>query len=360
MQFAQDALQEQKETLERTVKERLAEIDQHRRNAISIAEDAEAARQAAEASRAQYEQVVSMISDIVWRYEVDDRGQVVDCYISPVGDRLLGLPAGTIGNDMERYFSYVDPEDLPTVQQALSSAMHKLAKEVTLEYRLRKPDGATLWVRSRGSAYLQPDGHVVAVGTTSDVTERKQAEESLLLKNLLLSTQQEVSIDGILAVGGDDRVILFNRRFVEMMNIPPELLESKDDATVLRSVYALVADPDAFLNKVKYLYAHCRETSRDELSLKDGRVFDRYSAHVRIRRSLLWPGLVLPRHHGAEANGRRTPQGQRRRRGRQPRQEPVPGQHEPRDPHADDGHPRLCRPHVGRERRTHEHENTSP
>ncbi len=112
IQFAQDALQEQKETLERTVKERLAEIDQHRRNAISIAEDAKAARQAAEASRAQYEQVVSMISDIVWRYEVDSEGQFVNSYISPVADRLLGLPAGTIGNDFDKYFSYVHARGL--------------------------------------------------------------------------------------------------------------------------------------------------------------------------------------------------------------------------------------------------------
>ena len=65
MQFAQDALQEQKETLERTVEERVAEIDQTRRNAVSIAEDAEAARQAAEASRAQYEQSANAASAIV-------------------------------------------------------------------------------------------------------------------------------------------------------------------------------------------------------------------------------------------------------------------------------------------------------
>ena len=94
MQFAQDALQEQKETLERTVKERLAEIDQNRRNAISIAEDAEAARQAAEASRAQYEQVVSMISDVVWRYEVDGQGQfVAQLYLAGRGP-AAGLAGG--------------------------------------------------------------------------------------------------------------------------------------------------------------------------------------------------------------------------------------------------------------------------
>ena len=51
VRFAQDALQEQKETLERTVQERVSEIDRTRRNALSIAEDAEAARQAAEAGQ---------------------------------------------------------------------------------------------------------------------------------------------------------------------------------------------------------------------------------------------------------------------------------------------------------------------
>ena len=94
VRFAQDALQEQKETLERTVKERMSEIDRTRRNALSIAEDAEAARQAAEASQTQYENVVSMISDVIWRYEVDGQGRFIASYISPVANRLLGLPGG--------------------------------------------------------------------------------------------------------------------------------------------------------------------------------------------------------------------------------------------------------------------------
>jgi len=45
--------------------------------------------QAVEASRAQYEQVVSMISDIVWRYEVNNQGQFVSSYISPVRSKCL-------------------------------------------------------------------------------------------------------------------------------------------------------------------------------------------------------------------------------------------------------------------------------
>ncbi|MCE5267196.1 MAG: PAS domain S-box protein [Planctomycetaceae bacterium] len=236
------------------------------------------AKEAAEASRSQYEQVVSMISDVVWRYEVDDRGQFVASYISPVADRLLGVPAGTIGHNFDKYFSCVYPEDLPVVQEALFSGLRDPKKGIAAEYRLRKPDGTTRWVSSKGLAYLQPNGHIYVFGTTSDITDRKQAEEAITLKNALLSTQQEASIDGILAVDGDNKVILSNRRFIEMWNIPPEVIESKDDAPLLQAVVTRIANSDAFLEKVRYLYEHRRETSREEVSLKDGRTFDRYSA----------------------------------------------------------------------------------
>ena len=120
-----------------------------------------------------------MISDIVWRYDVNAKGEHIGSYISPVADRMLGLPDGTIGNSFEKYFSYVHPDDLPAVQEILSEGIRTLGKDKTAEYRLRKADGTTLWVRSKGSAYSQPDGRVTVFGTTSDITERKQAEEAL-------------------------------------------------------------------------------------------------------------------------------------------------------------------------------------
>jgi PAS domain S-box-containing protein len=136
------------------------------------------AKQATKDSQAQYEQVVSMISDIVWRYDVNVKGEPVGSYISPVADRMLGLPDGTIGNSFDKYFSYVHPDDLPAVQKIISEGIRTLGKDKTAEYRLRKADGTTLCVGSKGSAYSQPDGRVSVFGTTSDITKRKQAEEA--------------------------------------------------------------------------------------------------------------------------------------------------------------------------------------
>ena len=111
------------------------------------------------------------------------------------------------------------------------------------------------------------------------ITERKRVEEELQFRNILLSTQQEASIDGILVVDEKARILSYNRRFVEMWSIPANLVEDRVDGPVLQFVRDQMADPRSlFLQRVQYLYDQRQETSRDELVLTDGRVFDRYSA----------------------------------------------------------------------------------
>jgi PAS domain S-box-containing protein len=124
-------------------------------------------------------------------------------------------------------------------------------------------------------------GEIIAViETVQDITGRRRAEEELDLKNVILSTQQETSMDGILLVDGNNSIISYNQRFVDLWGIPPELVEAKDDAPVLQLVTTQVVDSEGFVARVKHLYEHREEKSREEILLKDGRVIDRYSAPV--------------------------------------------------------------------------------
>ena len=103
------------------------------------------------------------------------------------------------------------------------------------------------------------------------------ADEALRLANRLLSAQLELSIDGILVVDENGKMVSTNRRFVEMWGIPSDVMESKSDARALQSVTDNLVRPEEFIAKVKYLYAHAEVTCQDEIALKDGRTFDRYS-----------------------------------------------------------------------------------
>jgi diguanylate cyclase (GGDEF)-like protein/PAS domain S-box-containing protein len=120
--------------------------------------------------------------------------------------------------------------------------------------------------------------HTYFIAIKRDVTERRRSDEALLLKNALLEAQTETTIDGILVVDECDRIILANKRFGSNFGIPNEMLAKGDDLPVRKYVMCQVEDPDAFVAKMSYLNEHRDEKSRDELKLKDGKVFDRYSA----------------------------------------------------------------------------------
>jgi PAS domain S-box-containing protein len=150
-------------------------------------------KQAGEEIRALFEQVFSMISDIIWRYDVDSQAQNIDCYISPVADKMLGLPEGTIGCSFDKYYSYVHPDDLPALQKRLSDGIREFAGDKIAEYRMRKADGSILWVCSKACASSQPDGRITVFGTTSDITERKQAEEVLRQSEKHLTRAEKIA-----------------------------------------------------------------------------------------------------------------------------------------------------------------------
>ena len=180
------------------------------------------AKHSADESRAKYEQVVSMISDVVWSYDVNVRGEYVGSYISPVADRLLGVPEGSIGNSFNKFFLYIHPDDLPEVQKKLSEVLRMLVKELAVEYRLQRADGATIWVRSRASAYSQPDGRITAFGTTSDITELKQMETSQRESKEFLDKIINSISDPIFVIDRQHRHILVNKAMCEMSNRPRE------------------------------------------------------------------------------------------------------------------------------------------
>lgn len=113
-----------------------------------------------------------------------------------------------------------------------------------------------------------------------EVTERKVAEQDLIRTASLLEAVQEASIDGILVIDENRKVVSHNKKFEEIWRIPRELAAQRDDEKLLGYVLTMIENCDAFVEKVEYLYDHPEETSRDEIELRDGRHLERYSAPV--------------------------------------------------------------------------------
>ena len=108
--------------------------------------------------------------------------------------------------------------------------------------------------------------------------ERKRVEEELQFRNAILCTQLELCPDGILVVDEQRTIIHYNRRFVDLWQVPLEVMESRSDKRVLQALSSRLADPQQFLARVNYLYEHREEKSEEEIALQNGETYERHSA----------------------------------------------------------------------------------
>jgi len=176
----------------------------------------------------------------------------------------------------------ISPRYQPDGTSSLVAARQKMASAFThgkarFEWLHKRKSGETFPAEVFLTA-LTLNGQPRLLATVRDLTERKRAVDTLLFKTALLEAQSETTIDGILVVDESDRIVLANKQFAAHFEIPEPMLKSGDDLAVRQFVTGHMVDPAAFVEKVEYLYRHREEKSRDEIRLKNGKTFDRYSA----------------------------------------------------------------------------------
>ncbi|HUD51981.1 putative bifunctional diguanylate cyclase/phosphodiesterase [Parvibaculum sp.] len=112
----------------------------------------------------------------VWDWDI-----VADTlYVSPSVEAMLGLDAGTLGGNEVSWREHMHPADRETYRNALNAYIGRGNVSFTLEFRMRHSDGAFRWVALNASCIAGPEGFATrCVGTASDVTPRKTAEERL-------------------------------------------------------------------------------------------------------------------------------------------------------------------------------------
>lgn len=107
-------------------------------------------------------------------------------------EAIFGLPAGSFSNSLDAYYEYIHPEDRQRVKQTALTAIDE-RKDFVVEFRFYHSDGSLRWMEGRGMAVYSPDGDPIKVyGIGADITERKQAEESLRLSQNHLALAQEI------------------------------------------------------------------------------------------------------------------------------------------------------------------------
>ena len=227
-------------------------------------------------SEARFKQLAVQSGTITW--EVDAQGMYT--YVSQVAAAVLGYRP----DEMEGRMYFYDLHPAAGREAFKKAALVIFARQepfLNLVNAALAKDGRLVWLSTNGIPLVDAAGTLRGYrGSDTDITMQRQAEEALREKSAVLEAQVNASLDGILVVDEHHKIVLVNPRIIELFKVPPQILHGDDDAALLQHVVSLTKDPKPFLVKVRHLYEHHNETSRDEIEFKDGMVLDRYSAPV--------------------------------------------------------------------------------
>lgn len=110
--------------------------------------------------------------------------------------------------------------------------------------------------------------------------EKNHALEEIKYRNVLLSTQQEASVDGLLSVNADCASFSFNRRFREIWGIPLGELENDHKDKILKYIFSKIENKNCFQEKLHKLSIITDIKTRDEIVLKDGTTLECHSSPI--------------------------------------------------------------------------------
>ncbi len=115
--------------------------------------------------------------DMIWDWDVSSD----KVFTSPEAEQLLGLKRGTLEGPAAKWLDVLHPLDRDRFRAALDNVLEQRRGRLTQDFRLRTQDGHYLWFALKARPVVGSDGEVVRlVGTLTDVTEFKNAEERLL------------------------------------------------------------------------------------------------------------------------------------------------------------------------------------
>jgi diguanylate cyclase (GGDEF)-like protein/PAS domain S-box-containing protein len=133
-------------------------------------------------------------------------------------------PDGDAEDGHEVWTDRVHPEDLPKILDLIRRQHSGELTQVRMEYRERHRSGSYIWISSLGSPIEWfPDGRPKRIiGTDTDITERKTAEEQLRRLSRRLSLALDVSRIGLFECNLDTGELFWDDRVREIYGISPD------------------------------------------------------------------------------------------------------------------------------------------
>ncbi len=198
---------------------------------------------------------------------VDDKGYII--YASPSVTKILGY-------DQENYvgknfFDFINNDDLDTAAKLFKEVLSSEGNIVNnVQFRFKHSDGHWMWHEATAHNLINDPSIGAIVFNYRDITERKKAEQEILLQKSYFQQLFENSPEGIVILDNQDRILNANIGFERMFHFNTDEIKGKtlNDIIVPESMLEQATQMTLFVLKGEIIH---RETRRKR---KDGSTVD--------------------------------------------------------------------------------------
>ena len=205
------------------------------------------AHEALKLNEAKFRSLVNHIPDAVWT--ANQAGEQL--FLSGNAEQIYGYTLEELrAGGRSLGFDRIHPEDAPRVLGAWQNLFER-RERFEAECRYTRKDGRQIWILVRASAIYEKDGQWVADGITSDITERKRAEEALRSSEARFQLVARATNDVVWDWDLTNNLIWWGSAFQTLFGYGPEEIEptihswtnrlhEEDLARVVEKIHAVI------------------------------------------------------------------------------------------------------------------------
>lgn len=130
-------------------------------------------------------------NDGIWDWNLKTN----EVFFSTRWKEMLGYKDHEVSNGWDEWIKQIHPDERDWVLQAFQDHFAKKTPFYVCEYRVQCQDGSYKWILDRGQALWDALGDIVRmVGSYTDITDRKRADEELKRQNLRSQLFAEITL----------------------------------------------------------------------------------------------------------------------------------------------------------------------
>ncbi len=187
------------------------------------------------------EKLTSRVPIMLFQFRLRADGTAHFPYVTSGLRRVFNVTAQDLTEDASNAFAAIYPGDVDLIWPQIKASAQAMVPWQQ-EFRIKTADGATMWLHGDGLPERLPDDSVIWYGSLTDITKRKseqaeleRAREMATEKANALTVAMDNMAQGFLTGDASGKITRYNKRFLDMLDIPEGVMQSiKDGAELIQ------------------------------------------------------------------------------------------------------------------------------